>query len=252
MPNFRSQSGYTLIELIIVIIILGILAALALQPMENVTNLVRTEETMKEMDKLALAIAGNPALLSNGIRSDYGYVGDIGALPPNWNALVTNPGGYATWKGPYIQDEFAAGAGNIEFKNDGWGVQYSTPANYSFSSTGSGEAITKLVAHSTADILYNKVTVNITDLDFSPPGIDNVDSVRFLLSYPNGSGGITTRALNPAKDGSAVFDSVPVGIHTLRAVYIPDNDTITRKININPGQDYYGDIQFFANIWGEI
>ncbi len=248
MPIFRSQSGYSLIEVVMVIIILGVLASVAMQPAGEMMTTVRIEETKAEMEQLAHAIGGNPALLSNGVRTDYGYIGDIGSLPPNWDALVTNPGGFATWKGPYIQDKFAAGSANTEFKYDGWGTQYSTPGN-SFSSTGSGETLTRLIANSSDDILYNSVTLNLYDLDYSPPGNDNIDSVEFELVYPNGSGGYQTESQNPDAKGLVTFDSIPIGVHLLRVEYIPDKDTIVRQININPGQDYYGDIQYFADVW---
>ena len=60
-----------------------------------------------DADRLAHAVAGDPDLVAGGTRSDFGYVGDIGALPSDWDDLVTNPG-YSTWNGPYVQDEFAS------------------------------------------------------------------------------------------------------------------------------------------------
>ncbi|MEZ5358097.1 MAG: prepilin-type N-terminal cleavage/methylation domain-containing protein [Candidatus Zixiibacteriota bacterium] len=248
MPEIGSQSGYSLIEVVVVIIILGILASVALQPTGEIVTTVRTEETKAEMERLAFAIAGNPVLVSNGIRTDFGYVGDVGALPPNWDALVTNPGGLSTWNGPYIQDAFAGGTGNNEFKFDGWGAPYSAPG-ISFSSVGSGETMTRKVSNSVDDLLYNQVTLTVYDLDFSPPGIDNIDSVEFHLIYPNGTGGFETASDFPDRNGMVTFDSVPIGVHLLHVEYIPDNDTITRKINVNPGQHYYGDIQYFADVW---
>lgn len=248
MSKIDSQNGYSLVEVVVVIIILGILASVALQPTEEIVTTVRTEETKAEMEQLSYAIAGNPALISNGIRTDFGYVGDVGALPPNWDALVTNPGGLATWNGPYIQDAFAAGSGNTEFKYDGWGAQYSAPG-VTFSSTGSGETMTRKVANSVDDLLNNSVTLTVYDLDYSPPGIDNVDSVEFHLVYPNGTGGLETASRYPDANGLATFDSVPIGLHLLYVEYIPDNDTITRKVNVNPGQHYYGDVQYFADVW---
>ena len=71
--------------------------------------MARTETTIARMDMLARAIAGDPNLISGGVRSDFGYVGDVGALPSNLDQLVTNPG-YSTWGGPYVRDEYSAGA----------------------------------------------------------------------------------------------------------------------------------------------
>jgi hypothetical protein len=38
-------------------------------------------------------------------------------------------------------------------------------------------------------------------------------------------------------------------LHTVRAVYVPTDDTIIRRINIDPGHNYHADIIFAANIW---
>lgn len=248
MSKIGSQNGYSLVEVVVVIIILGILASVALQPTGEIVTTMRTEETKAEMERLAFAIAGNPALVSNGIRTDYGYVGDIGALPPNWDALAVNPGGLASWNGPYIQDEFAGGAGNTDFKFDAWGAPYSAPG-ISFSSTGGGETLTRRVAKSSNALLYNAVNLTIYDLDYSPPGTDNIDSISCRLIYPNGAGGYAAPSKHPDANGIVTFDSVPIGVHILHVEYIPDTDTITRKVNVNPGQPYYGDVQYFADVW---
>jgi len=243
-----SHNGYTLIEVIIVIIIIGIMAGIASKSLIVATDTSRTEETKQEMQHLAHAIAGNPELVSGGIRTDYGYIGDIGALPPNWDALITNPGGYATWNGPYISDEFSSGT-NTTFKIDGWGTTYSSPTSASFSSTGGSSTLTKKLANSTNDLLYNTVQLTISDIDFSTPGTFYKDSVRFVLTFPNGSGGWQSKSAYPDNGGYAEIDSVPIGNHTLQTIFINQNDTLTRKININPGQDYYTDIQYFGDIW---
>ncbi|MCK4371866.1 MAG: prepilin-type N-terminal cleavage/methylation domain-containing protein, partial [candidate division Zixibacteria bacterium] len=104
--RLTSETGYSLIELIIVIVIVAIIASVAVKSLKGTNEVVRTEETKAELEQLAYAVAGNPAVLSGGARTDYGYVGDVGALPPNLDALVTNPGGYGTWDGPYVRDDF--------------------------------------------------------------------------------------------------------------------------------------------------
>jgi len=101
-----NQKGMTLIELVMVIIIIGILAGVGMKSMDSALVTAKIESTKRELDALAGAVAGNPDIISNGCRVDFGYMGDVGSLPANLDALVTSPGGYATWKGPYIKNNF--------------------------------------------------------------------------------------------------------------------------------------------------
>jgi len=244
-----SESGYSFIEMIVVVIIIGILAAIVLKSLGSATDISRTEETKKEMAQLAFAISGNPALISCGARSDFGYIGDVGAFPTDWDALITNPGGYASWQGPYIKDEFASGAGDTEFKIDAWGVQYSSPTAVGFSSTGGGFTITRNLANSSNDLFSNAVKVVITDLDNSPPGAAYKDSVRFLITVPDGAGAYNVLTGTPDEGGYYQINSIPIGNHLFRTVYIPNNDTLTRRITVNPGLDFHLDVKHFADLW---
>ena len=108
MRKHLSQNyGFTLIEVVIVILIAGIIASVALRSAVTISDTARTEETKQELESLAIAIIGNTKLENNGVRSDFGYVGDVGAMPPNLDALKSNPGSYSTWKGPYIDRRVA-------------------------------------------------------------------------------------------------------------------------------------------------
>ena len=93
------------------------------------------------------------------------------------------------------------------------------------------------------------VEMAITDLNNTPPGSTYKDSVRFVLYYPDGSGSTTSKTESPGTNGFTSFDSIPIGIHTLKIVYIPDADTLTRKVNINPGKGYYADLQYHSDVW---
>ncbi len=246
--KLRLWAGYTFVEVIVVIIIIGILAAVASKTIGSATETARFEKTREIMDNLAYALAGNPALASGGVRTDFGYIGDVGSLPSDWNDLITNPGGFATWKGPYLKDKFSAGGAAVYFNLDAWGKAISDPSS-SFSSTGGPQTITRQIAVSVNDLLYNRVTVIATDLGFTPPGAAYKDSIRIVLTYPDGLGGYRVRTIAPDANGRAVFDSIPIGIHTLQMVYIPDHDTLTRKININPGHNYYAEMQYYSDLW---
>ena len=150
----HHNKGFTLVEVIITIIIAGILGAIALRSVLVVSDTAKIEQTKAELNNIGFAIVGNPELENNGIRSDFGYVGDVGAMPSNLDALHSNPGGYATWKGPYIENRFSQITN--DYKEDAWGTAYSY-SGVSISSSGSGSGIVKQVANSTDDILINQV-----------------------------------------------------------------------------------------------
>ena len=184
LAKLRSKSGYSLLELVIVIIIVAIIATVAMKSLSGTNEVVRFEETKLELQQLAWAIAGNQGLVSGGARSDFGYVGDVGALPVNLDALVTNPGGLGTWDGPYVHDDFYSTAGGVssEFKSDAWGVAYQYSGGSNIVSNGSGSTITRNIANSTDDLLYNQLTITVVDIDNDSPGSVYKDSVRLIHS----------------------------------------------------------------------
>jgi prepilin-type N-terminal cleavage/methylation domain-containing protein len=248
MPGFCQHKGYTLVEMVLVVIIIAILAAVAFRSLGRTLDVSRTEETKAEMEHLAYAIAGNPELVSGGTRTDFGYIGDVGTFPPDWDALVTNPG-YATWNGPYMEDDFSSGGPDYTFKLDAWGKLYSPPNSNVFSSTGGPQTIAREIAPSASALLYNSVVLSVEDIDQSPPGPKYCDSVRLAIAYPNGTGGMTTRTAVPNANGLARLDSIPIGLHELRMIYLPSDDTVQRKIAVNVGRTTYIDMQYFGDVW---
>lgn len=247
--KFVTASGYSLIELVVVVVIIGILATVAVKSMRATTDTARTEETKRRLEKISFAIAGDPTLVSGGVRTNYGYIGDVGGMPANLDALVANPGGYTTWKGPYIQDDLTPDGTSSRFKKDGWGTTLSYSGGATVSSSGGPITITRSLAPSTTALLRNQVAVTITDLDHAAPGTVYRDSVKALLDIPNGTGGITVKTEFPAVDGFLKFDSIPIGQHLLRVVYMPNNDTLRRQVHVDPGTAVSVDVQLFRKVW---
>jgi type II secretory pathway pseudopilin PulG len=230
-------------------VIIGILAGVGLRSLTAITRTSRFEETRQEMDRLAYAIAGDPSLTGGGARTDFGYVGDVGGLPGNLDALVSNPGGWSTWKGPYITNEFSSGGGSTDFKFDAWGKAYTFTGGLTLGSTGGGTPLTRPVASSTTQLLRNRVRLVITDIDHTPPGTTYDDSLSLVFTVPNGGGGTTNRTRRPNPDGSVTFDSIPIGVHTLRLIYLPTLDTLTRRVVVEPGRESHLDISLAENFW---
>jgi general secretion pathway protein G len=245
----KQQAGYTLMEVLAVVVILGILAAVGSTYLGPTIEHQRFEDTRREMDRLANAIAGDPSLVSGGVRTDCGYIGDIGAMPPNLSALVTNPGGYTTWDGPYITDDFSTDGSSSEYLRDGWGNSYSYSGGNTITSSGNGSTLTREIASSLDKLLRNSMSFAVIDIDNTPPGSTHRDSVRFVLTYPDGSGSYANISRFPDNGGFVSFDSIPIGNHTLRVIFTSTNDTITKRVNVNPGGDYYSEIQHYDDIW---
>ncbi len=250
-PAQRPEAGYSLFELLVVIIILSIISAVSLKSLKSASDVARIEQTKQELRQLAYAVAGNPKLISGGNRTDYGYVGDIGAMPVNLQALVQNPGGLTTWNGPYVHDDFytSAAAAESEFGIDAWGAPYQYSGGSAITSLGGTEPITFKVANSIDDLLYNRLAVAVTDFDLSTPGTDFRDSITVNVAVPDGAGGIAVLQKTPRADGFVQFDSIPVGIHSLFVVYIPFNDTLTRQIDVGPGSNLYAEISLYREVW---
>jgi general secretion pathway protein G len=244
----NSEKGFTLIEVLLVIIVIGIMAAVAFKSMDVALDNSRWDATTQEMERLSWAIAGNPDLFANGVRSDFGYVGDVGSLPPNLDALVTNPGGYATWRGPYIRNDFNQNPN--DFKTDAWGNLYTYTGGVTIASGGSGgNPITKQYANAPADLTANTVQGTITDGQGNSPGGSNT-SISVRIAYPNGTGGTTTATATPSTYGNYTFVGIPQGLRTVTAIYSPTNDTLVRTAVVLPKSTTLVDFKFRGNLWG--
>ena len=238
--TLNNVSGFTLIELIVAIVVIGIIAGVAMQSMTSAVKDARTIETEREMEMLAAAIVGDPDLRNAGARADFGYIGDVGAFPPNLQALSQNPAGYATWAGPYIKPGFSEDTDG--FSKDAWGKAYSYAGGIMITSTGGGSTLTKKIADAGSDYLNNHFNGTIRDANDSGPGTIFTDSVDIKVSIPNGTGGMITKTYAPDSAGSFTLDSLPVGTHSLRLIFTPEADTLQRYITILPrhksGRDY--------------
>ncbi|MEW6411803.1 MAG: hypothetical protein AB1483_04925 [Candidatus Zixiibacteriota bacterium] len=231
--RFVDARGMSLIEVVIIIVVIGVLTSLAMQSMTALMGDARARETEREMDLLAKAIAGDPSIMcvAGGVRSSFGYVGDIGALPEDLEDLVTDPG-LGTWNGPYLIPSF--NRQQDDFKKDGWGVAYAYTGGVTITSTGSGEDIVKRIADSENDLLLNQVAGVVRDCLDSLPTADDTGDVDIVVIIPNGSGSTVTKYYDIDVGGEFLLDSIPIGRHPVKAIYTPESDTLMRYVTVMP------------------
>lgn len=246
MNKPKSESGFTLVEVVMVIIIMAIIAAVAMRSMDKGLETARVEETRNEMNQLAEAIAGNPSLYSNGMRTSFGYVGDVGSLPASLDALTTNPG-YGTWKGPYIRSDFSGYTS--DFKKDAWGKLYAYTGSITLQSTGGNDTLTRSIAQLAADLTANSLTGTVTDAAGNPPG-DSANNVRIIVTYPNGSGSTKDSTLVPTAGGVFNFAScLPIGNHKVRAINLTTFDTVQSFVCVYPKSQVQTSLRLPGALW---
>ncbi|MEE9553666.1 MAG: prepilin-type N-terminal cleavage/methylation domain-containing protein [candidate division Zixibacteria bacterium] len=242
-----NKRGYTLIEMIMVIVIIGILVSVAARSLNNTSDNQRFNQTTEEMGTIARAIAGDERLISGGARTDFGYIGDIGALPPDLDALVANPGGYLTWRGSYLRRGFVEDVDG--YKMDAWNQPYIYSGGVTVGSNGGGSPVTKQFANSTVELLLNTVTGFVRDSNGAPPG-DSASNVAITLYYPDGAGSITSSAISPSRAGEFSFsDIIPIGLHRIMAIVSGVADTASKYVVVNPGAITLTELRFTSSLW---
>ncbi len=228
--SLKTQA-VTLLELLIVLMIIGLLLTAAVKTMDVSLQRSRFNTTVKEMENLSWAIAGNPDLISGGKRSDFGYVGDLGILPPTLRDLYENYNNFPAWRGPYIKSAFQESPQS--YMMDAWGDTYIYPnpntiidtspvyvRSYAGGSAATSETwLTKIVANRMRDLLNNTVAGNVYDAKGNPIGSSPLDIAYMKIYYPK-LGRMDSFPWTCDTSTKSYFEisAIPVGNHRIKAI----------------------------------
>lgn len=241
-----------LLELLIVIMIIGVLITGAVRTWDVTISRTRFNETVEEMDELVYAIIGNPNLYSEGRRTDFGFVGDMGRLPNNLTELVNAPAGATTWQGPYVKIKYTNNPS--DYLQDAWGMDYvyNRESLYVQSYGGGSNQtpsswITKKISYTASALLRNSVTGQVLDLVGNPPGSNNL-YLTLKITYP--LDGILWYSQDiPDENGFYNIPDIPQGNHQIVCIYdktpaTPDTtDFVEKIICVYPGRTSYIDFR---------
>lgn len=238
-----NQSGFTLIEILMVLILIGILSMASIDLVTDSVDESKFDETVAEMRTIQTAIIGDNSLRENGVRTSFGYFGDVGAMPAAIGDLITRPGtvsawavnttertGYG-WNGPYLQ----GGDSGTDYTTDGWGNAYVyTPA-------GSPPTLVSRGADGAAGGtgLDQDITISFPTTDrlatvegfVSTAGGPFTTAAEAELNAPNGTGGLsqTLDTDLSTENGHFSFTNVPYGVRSI-TIYDPSKAGVTSQI----------------------
>ncbi|MEO0070909.1 MAG: prepilin-type N-terminal cleavage/methylation domain-containing protein [candidate division WOR-3 bacterium] len=241
--NPKSNSGFTLMELLVVLLIIGLLSTVAIRTIDATRDRGLFDQTTKEMKEIIYAMVGNPNLTANGRRVDFGFYGDMMRLPLSLRELVENTTSSPNWHGPYFRVDFLQDT--VGYRLDAWGNPYTyDPEQATIATLGNGKyPMTMRIVDSVTHLTNNYIVGNVTDGENNPPG-DKATTVGIKLIFPDGTYYFTT----PDPGGFYEFSPsthgpIHIGTHKIVASR-PGGDSIVRLVTVLPRSKVTVDFRF--------
>lgn len=219
------MKGFTLVEVVLVVLLLSILGTITFTNLADQTDSRRYEETRAKMEAIRVAILGDDSVDEQGSRTKFGYLGDMGRLPVTLDSLVTQGSqptyafdtfyGFGSgWRGPYISEQFTAGA---SVSVDGWGnnFTYATNGLLSITSQGADKAAGGVVYDKDIVLQVPQNRYLSTVQGIVANGAIRIGTATVEIRYPvNGTQTAVTNSTT--QSGFFVFSTVPYGPRSLQ------------------------------------
>jgi prepilin-type N-terminal cleavage/methylation domain-containing protein len=177
-----KEKAFTLIEVMVVMAIISILASMMAPAIWKSWENEEAATTRQRMLDIKKAMIGDKALVQNGVRTHYGFVGDNGELPfgnnsshaGNLSHLVNKPNnGYPYWNGPYLTGF------SQDWYRDAWGA----PFRYTSYQDASGRYVSAELRSAGPDGVFDTGDDIVDpDLQINDYEVTPVDSVRIKVS----------------------------------------------------------------------
>lgn len=223
--------GYTLLEILMVLVLLGVIGSLAATSMTGSVHEAKFQATLNEMKLIQKAMIGDVNLQTRGQRTDFGYLGDVGAMPAAIGDLISMPVAVTAWtrdnvrrighgwNGPYIRGSDPG----ADYTRDAWGNLYvyspaaAPPTLVSLGADGAAGG-TGLNQDITLEFPANHRAANVHGF-LVDGGAGNPANVAATIEiyYPDGLGGlVTTTSTTTAvgDQGYFTFAGIPLGVRS--------------------------------------
>ncbi len=249
MGSASQIRGMSLLVIIVLFSMVSLSIGIAAPVVFQVIDAARTADTQTKLEELKIALTGNPGLLIENGRADFGYMGTMGSVPTDLSQLWqkdSQPSHTfdddtkvdAGWVGPYVPNQLVERLLSLEkdpFGND-W-VYTSTPFNRALDNQAVAARILSVGPDGVADTdddmrvdileseVFSTVTGKLTD-DGSPAAFATV-----TLNVP--VDGVVSQRLDVTDGhGDFEFDAVSFGF---RSVSIDPKLTLTETDNTGSG-----------------
>jgi prepilin-type N-terminal cleavage/methylation domain-containing protein len=213
--------GFSLIEILVALALISLVAgALAPYGFRSV-RAAQMEKTRTRMDAALRGLVGDPE------RGDFGYLGDLGALPPTlddlndatgkpaWALNASDGVGYG-WAGPYAPSLATAGTALV----DAWGMTFQYTGAAQLRSAGPDRAYGNaddLLRPQLAQATTGSLVVTVLGIPSGGGTPIQLDTARVDVFVASAAAGLRSeQALSGA--GPYTASNLHLGLHAVRAV----------------------------------